>query len=211
MKTFTVYLYRHGITKGNLNAQYIGHTDLPLTSDSVLQLRNIKAHCHYPQVSAVFTSPLKRSVDSANIMFPKNNPLVINELIEYDFGEFEGLTAEKLKDNDDFKAWMQGDMNSRPPFGESNAEFIHRVCSAFEKIVDGLIKTQTETAAIVCHAGVLMTILSCYGLPEAPMAHWQMDPGYGFKLRITPSLWMRANKLEVADTAPVSAKEAPQS
>ena len=99
MKTFTVYLYRHGITKGNLNAQYIGHTDLPLTSDSVLQLRNIKAHCHYPQVSAVFTSPLKRSVDSANIMFPKNNPLVINELIEYDFGEFEGLTAEELKDN----------------------------------------------------------------------------------------------------------------
>ena len=66
-------------------------------------------------------------------MFPKNNPLVINELIEYDFGEFEGLTDEELKDNDDFKAWMQGDMNSRPPFGESNAEFIHRVCSAFEK------------------------------------------------------------------------------
>lgn len=97
MKTFTVYLYRHGITKGNLNAQYIGHTDLPLTSDSVLQLRNIKARCHYPDVSAVFTSPLKRSLDSANIMFPKNNPLVINELIEYDFGEFEGLTAEELR------------------------------------------------------------------------------------------------------------------
>ena len=84
MKTFTVYLYRHGITKGNLNAQYIGHTDLPLTSDSVLQLRNIKARCHYPDVSAVFTSPLKRSLDSANILFPKNNPLVINELIEYE-------------------------------------------------------------------------------------------------------------------------------
>ena len=36
------------------------------------------------------------------------------------------------------------------------------------------------------------------------MAHWQMDAGYGYKLRITPSLWMRANKLEVADTAPIS-------
>ena len=56
-------------------------------------------------------------------------------------------------------------------------------------------------------AGVLMTILACYGLPEAPMAHWQMDPGYGFKLRVTPSLWMRANKIEVADTAPVPTRE----
>ena len=51
-----------------------------------------------------------------------------------------------------------------------------------------------------------MTILACYGLPEAPMAHWQMDAGYGYKLRITPSLWMRANKLEVADTSPISTK-----
>jgi len=64
------------------------------------------------------------------------------------------------------------------------------------------MKTGTTQAAIVGHAGVLMTILSCYGLPEAPMAHWQMDAGYGFKLRITPSLWMQTNKLEVIDTAP---------
>ncbi len=70
-----------------------------------------------------------------------------------------------------------------------------------------MIKSGTETAAIVGHAGVLMAILSCYGIPEAPMAHWQMEAGYGFKLRITPSLWMQANKLEVADTAPISAKK----
>ena len=35
MKTYTIYLFRHGLTKGNLNAQYIGHTDLPLTTDSI--------------------------------------------------------------------------------------------------------------------------------------------------------------------------------
>lgn len=67
------------------------------------------------------------------------------------------------------------------------------------------MKTGTQTAAIVGHAGVLMTILACYGIPEAPMAHWQMDAGYGYKLRITPSLWMQMNKVEVIDTAPVSA------
>ncbi|HIZ11255.1 MAG TPA: histidine phosphatase family protein [Candidatus Eubacterium faecavium] len=209
MKTYTVYLFRHGITKGNINAQYIGHTDYPLTTDSISALRNIKAKYHYPQVEAVFSSPLKRCIESADIMFPKNNPIVINDFIEYNFGEFEECTAKDLENNEDFKNWMRGGMEARPPYGESNAEFIHRICAAFEKVVEGLIKTQTQTAAIVGHAGVLMTILSCYGLPEAPMAHWQMDPGYGFKLRITPSLWMQANKLEVADIAPAGTKEEP--
>ena len=204
MKSFTIYLFRHGLTKGNLNAQYIGHTDLPITTDSISALKSIKAKHHYPDVDAVFISPLKRCAQSAEIMFPKNKALVIEDFIEYNFGEFEGCTAEDLKNNEDFTAWLHGDMYARPPFGESNAEFFARVCSAFEKVVDGLVKTGTQTAAIVGHAGVLMAILACYGLPEAPMAHWQMEAGYGFKLRITPSLWMRSNKLEVIDTSPIS-------
>ena len=204
MKTYTIYLFRHGLTKGNLNAQYIGHTDLPLTTDSISSLKSIKAHKHYPEVDAVFSSPLKRCIDSANIMFPKNNTLVIDDFIEYNFGEFEGQTAEELKDNEDFKNWLHGDIYAAAPYGESNAQFSHRICDAFEKVVDGCVKTGTNNIAIVGHAGVLMTILACYGLPEAPMAHWQMDAGYGYKLRLTPSLWMQARKIEVIDTSPVS-------
>lgn len=207
MKTYTIYLFRHGLTKGNLNAQYIGHTDLPLTTDSISSLKTIKAHKHYPEVDAVFSSPLKRCIDSAKIMFPKNNTLVIDDFIEYNFGEFEGLTAEELKDNEDFKNWLHGDIYAAAPYGESNAQFSHRICDAFEKVVDGCVKTGTNNIAIVGHAGVLMTILACYGLPEAPMAHWQMDAGYGYKLRLTPSLWMQARKIEVIDTSPISLEE----
>lgn len=207
MKSYTVYLFRHGLTKGNLNAQYIGHTDLPLTTDSIASLKSIKAHEHYPKVEAVFSSPLKRCKDSAKIMFPESNTIIIDDFIEYNFGEFEQCTAEDLKNNEDFKNWIRGDMNARTPYGESNAEFVSRVCLAFEKVIDGCIKTGTNNVAIVGHAGVLMTILSCYGLPEAPMAHWQMDAGYGYKLRITPSLWMQGKKLEVIDTSPTSIKD----
>lgn len=207
MKTYTIYLFRHGLTKGNLNAQYIGHTDLPLTTDSISALKKIKATEHYPKVGAVFSSPLKRCKDSAKIMFPENNTLIIDDFIECDFGEFEGLTADELKDNDDFKAWLHGDIYSAPPYGESNAKFAQRICAAFEKVIDGCIKTGNDNIAIVGHAGVIMTILACYGLPEAPMAHWQMDAGYGYKLRLTPSLWMQAKKIEVIDTAPTSLKD----
>lgn len=207
MKSYTLYLFRHGLTKGNLNAQYIGHTDYPLSTFGIDELKKIRTAHHYPSVDAVFVSPLKRAMQSADIMFPDNNKVVIDNFIEYNFGEFEEHTADDLKDNEDFKAWLHGDMYARPPFGESNAEFVQRVCKAFEQVVNGCISTGTQTFAIVAHAGVLMTILSCYGLPEAPMAHWQMDAGYGFKLRITPSLWMQSNKLEVVDISPESAAE----
>lgn len=207
MKSYTLYLLRHGLTKGNINAQYIGHTDLPLTTSSIESLKSIKKKHHYPEVDAVFVSPLKRAIDSADIMFPKNNKIVIDNFIEYNFGEFEGLTAEDLKDNDEFKAWLHGDINSAPPYGESNAEFVQRICESFERVIAGCIAEGQENIAIVSHAGVLMTILSCYGLPEAPMPHWQMDAGYGYKCRITPSLWMQANKMEVIDLCPESLED----
>lgn len=207
MKSYTVYLFRHGLTKGNLNAQYIGHTDYPLTTFGINELKKIALDTPYPEVEAVFVSPLKRAMASADIMFPKNNKIVIDNFIEYNFGEFEECTAEDLKDNDDFKSWLHGDINARPPFGESNAEFVKRICESFEQVVNGCVANGTETFAIVTHAGVIMTLLSCYGLPEAPMAHWQMDAGYGYKLRITPSLWMQGRKLEVVDTAPESIAE----
>ena len=206
MKTYTLYMFRHGLTRGNFNAQYIGHTDYPLTTDSIESLKKIKAKHHYPTVEAVFVSPLKRAMQSADIMFPKNNKIVIDNFIEYNFGEFEEHTAEELKDNEDFQNWIHGDIYAAPPFGESNAQFAQRICEAFEKVINGCIAEGIENIAIVTHAGVIMTILACYGLPEAPMAHWQMDAGYGFKLRITPSLWMRGNKLEVVDTSPVGIK-----
>ena len=103
MKSYNLYFFRHGITKGNLNAQYIGHTDLPLTTDSINELHSIKAKYHYPKVDAVFSSPLKRCKDSAEIMFPDNTIITIDDFIEYNFGEFEQCTADDLKDNEDFK------------------------------------------------------------------------------------------------------------
>ena len=65
------------------------------------------------------------------------------------------------------------------------------------KIIDGLIKTETDRAAIVTHGGVMMALLTNFGLPQLPMHEWITPNGCGYTLRITPSLWMRGHKLEV--------------
>lgn len=207
MKSYTIHLIRHALTKANLEARYVGHTDVPLCTKGIEQIKQIKKAKEYPKVDFVFSSPLKRSVDSAKLIYPDKTPVIIDDFIEYNFGEFEMCTAEDLRDSKEFAEWLHGDVNSRTPHGESNAEFAHRVCAAFEKVVEGLIKTGTTSAAIVSHAGVLMTILSAYGIPEAPMNQWQMDNGYGYTVRITPSIWMRSNKIEVIDTCPFTLDE----
>ena len=63
-----------------------------------------------------------------------------------------------------------------------------------------------HTASIITHGGVIMTILSVYGLPQAPGWKWRMDNGYGFSVRINPMLWSRDKVMEVFDTVPAAPK-----
>ena len=150
MKSYTVYLIRHGMTDEGGEGRYIGHTDVPLSEEGRQQLIRLKDELVYPPVSAVFTSPLSRCTETAAILYPENKAIAIDGLIEYDFGEFENKTAEELKKSPVFPKWLAGEAD--PPFGESNAAFAKRVCGSFEKILEGLMKTGTTDAAIVTHA-----------------------------------------------------------
>ena len=71
MKTFKLHLIRHGMTAGNLQGLYIGSgTDIPLCDEGRAQLNELKERFEYPQVDTVFSSPLLRAVETANILFP---------------------------------------------------------------------------------------------------------------------------------------------
>ena len=60
MKTYTIYLIRHGTTEGNLNGQYIGVTDVPLSTDGINELERLREAGAYPKVWAYYASPLAR-------------------------------------------------------------------------------------------------------------------------------------------------------
>lgn len=202
MKSYYIYLYRNGLTDSNLEGQYIGHTDVPLSDNGIKQVNQMKNDYTYPDVEAVFSSPLKRCLKTAELVFPDKKPIVINDLIEYNFGEYEGRTAEELKENKLFARWLSGEKDVEPPFGESNEAFASRVANCFIKIVDGLLKTGTTKSAIFTHGGVIMYILSAFGIPEAPMHEWMMLGGCGYAIRITPGLWTKGRKFEVIAEAP---------
>lgn len=209
MKSYTIHLIRNALTDENLEGRYIGHTNVEISEDGKNQLAAMKNELVFPPVDAVFTSPLKRCTQTAEILYPENKAIVIDGFIEYNFGEFENKTAEQLEKYEEFPRWLAGEKGVKPPYGESNEEFGRRVCTTFEKVAEGLMKTGTTNAVIVTHGGVIMTILAAYGIPEYPMHEWITPNGCGFTIKINPSLWMRSKKFEVFSEFPYEREELP--
>ncbi len=203
MKTCKIHLIRHGLAEGGVEGQYIGHTDVDLTPDGVRQLEEMRRQYEYPEVQSVLSSPLNRCLQTARILYPDRQPLIFDTLIEYDFGEFEGMTAEELKNEDAFKEWLVGGQDAAPPFGESNGAFQKRVQRAFYDIVNGLIRSGVDSVAIVTHGGVIMTIMQAFALPQAPMHEWMTPNGCGYTLNVIPSVWVNAMKAEAYAEIPL--------
>ena len=202
MKSYYIHMIRHGAVSPTLSGRYIGATDVELSDEGRAALRRLDHELAYPYAKVVFSSPLKRCTQSARILYPDMEPLIIDQLSECHFGEWENKTADELKDDETFLKWLAGDPSAKPPRGESNADFTRRICLIFENIVDGLIKTGTTDAVIVTHGGVMTTLLSVYGLPQAKPFDWVCDNGYGYSLRVTPMLWQRDKVAEVFDRIP---------
>ncbi len=202
MKSYVIHFIRHGAIDETLSGKYIGTTDAPLSDKGKAALRKLDFEQDYPYTKVVFSSPLKRCTETCKILYPNITPLVIANLSECNFGEWEGKTAEELKDSEDFQKWLAGDNTVKPPRGESNADFVRRVCKMFESIVEGLMKTGTTDSVIVTHGGVIMTLLAVYGLPQAKPFEWVMDNGCGYSIRITPMLWQRDKVAEVFKRIP---------
>ena len=104
MRTYKIHLIRHGLTAGNFAGQYIGRTDLHVMPEVVTALSNLKKQIDYPFVDKIYSSPMLRCRQTANIIYPNREITVKDKLIEYDFGDFEGKTANELESNPAYSA-----------------------------------------------------------------------------------------------------------
>ena len=202
MKTYKIYFIRNGLTAGAIAGKYIGSTDEPLCPAGKKQLERLIEDSTYPEVQVVVTSPKRRCRETAEIIYPDRTPIVFENLKECDFGDYEGKTADELASDPAFTAWLMGDMDSCPPNGESNGAFISRICDAFRELCDMLQRNGITEAAVVTHGGVIMALLSAFGLPQAAMPEWRTPGGCGFKTILTPTVWSRIQKIEVTEEIP---------
>lgn len=197
MQNYKIFLIRHGITQGNLEGRYIGFTDLPLCDEGYAAISRMAHDDIYPEVDKVYSSPLKRCLETAEIIYPNRYIKQIDNISECDFGDFEGKTQKDLENNADYLEWIKGGMQAKAPNGESYEEFTLRCVDGLEEIFKDMMKEEIFSAAVITHGGVIMTLLSGLGLPKATPATYACNQGEGFLINMTPFLWQRGTTFEI--------------
>lgn len=206
MKAYHIFLIRHGMTEGNRDGRYIGSTDVPMCEEGKQQIQALAEKAVYPQASLFFSSPLTRCVDTLRILYPEVRPELVPELAECSFGIYENRRFDELKDDETFRKWLAGKGQSAPSGGESGVEFQARCCRGFAALVDKLLRSGETSAVLLTHGGVIMSILSTFGLPRRPFYEWLIGNGCGFEVVVTPQLWMSGRVVEVVAMLPQGAE-----
>lgn len=181
-----VLLLRHGQTQGNLEKRYIGKTDEPLLMEdmeriqkvSSLQKRLKQENLVRPQ--KLFVSPMLRCRQTAELLFPGQEQVVIDKLREMDFGRFEAKNYMELSADPVYQAWI--DSGGRLPFpeGEDRECFIRRTMDGFLQMTEQAWQENCGQIAAVVHGGSIMAILS--GLLQDDYFAYQVPnlAGYAF-------------------------------
>lgn len=186
-----IFLIRHGKTRGNLEARYIGaRTDEPLCQQGIKELKSRK----YPWADQVFVSPMKRCRETAGILYPKLEAKECSLLRECDFGEFENHNYKELSGNPAYQAWIDSGGTLAFPGGESAQAFQERCQKGFALCVEEMFQTQTDRAALVIHGGTIMSILKGYARPRGEYFKWQIENGGYYRLTLDKQQW-EAEKL----------------
>ena len=91
-----IYIIRHGQTELNIKQVLQGRSNYPLNEKGIAQAREAAERLRSVSFSRVFSSPLIRAVQTAEIIAP-GIPVTIDErLIEMDYGPYEGMDLNAL-------------------------------------------------------------------------------------------------------------------
>lgn len=199
-----IYFIRHGATEGNLEKRYIGRTDECLCPEGIERLKELKkfmpdiqavsntAGCK--SAEAVFTSPMKRCIETADILFPDKKNIIIDDFRECDFGDFEGYNYQELNGNADYQHWIDSNGQIAFPNGESPQEFRQRCINGFMQMLQiicgtckmndaaldkGCGRNGISAVAAVVHGGTIMSILEKYE-KHHEYYRWQCGNGSGY-------------------------------
>lgn len=207
MKNYHISLIRHGRTDANDRGLYIGTTDYPLNDAGRNELIDKTERFVYPKVQRVYTSPLLRCTETAEILFPDRERVDAEEFSELHFGAFEGKTAEELLNDPEYRKWLRGGMDAKPPQGESVGELCVRTFRGLHRLLLEMMDEDMNHCAVITHSGVITNALACFGLPKLDPKQIRIAAGEGFEIQINPQMWQQAQAFEILGQIPFLPEE----
>lgn len=188
---------RHGATKSNELRKYLGRTDEALSENGIAGLLDLKHTGIYPAAELVAASPMKRCLQTAEIIYNVPPLLVIDTWREIDFGRFEGKDYQELAGDPEYQKWIDSQGMLPFPEGESRDDFIRRCVDGFRQFCEDLLRQEfhPESAALIVHGGTIMSILSTYSEIDYYSFQCQNGRGYRCELYLSDQIQIREIKL----------------
>lgn len=188
-----IILIRHGTTAWNLEKRYLGHTDIGLLPAAEQELAPLREQLNNVTWDALYCSDLLRCQQTLAHIAPSQagQAKLDARLREIDFGQWEGLTYDQLKDNPQYRDWIDAPQEVTPPQGEPWKAFAGRMDSFLEEcllpIQPTLYSRNTNTnvpkIAVFTHGGVIRYLVSRL-IPELGFWDTHVIPGQAIKIRL---------------------------
>ncbi|HKJ36671.1 MAG TPA: histidine phosphatase family protein [Solirubrobacterales bacterium] len=159
MAGFEVWLARHGETEWSLSKRHTGSTDIPLTENGVRNAAKLAPALAGHQFKRVLSSPLKRALQTAEGAGLRDRAELRDELVEWDYGEYEGKTTAGIQANlqPGWLLWTDG-----CPGGEQAADVAARVDRVIAELRD------LDGDSIVFAHGHVLRVFAARWIEQAP-------------------------------------------
>jgi broad specificity phosphatase PhoE len=153
----TIYLARHGESDWNAENRFQGHTDRPLTELGRRQAELLAGEVAGLPLAAVYTSPLRRCAETAEIVAGTLGvePILEPALCEVDVGSWAGLTRAEVEERfpAGFRSWIAGGNGWED--GETYEQMSERVLAALRAIAG---RHPNDQVLVVSHGGPIRAI-----------------------------------------------------
>ncbi len=176
----TLFLLRHSMTMANEERLYCGSTDLPLSAEGRRLASQMKRERPLPDGDLYATSGMARTNETLALLTGKAPDLILEALREMDFGRFEMLSYDSIKDDPDYVRWIEDDTGTVAcPGGESSSAFRERVFEGGRI----LLEKKWSEAIVVCHGGVIVSLMQAWFPSESRSFYeWQPGPCRGWRI-----------------------------
>lgn len=162
-----VHVFRHGATEWSVSGKHTGLTDVPLTGAGRRNAERLRPLVEGQPFAVVMSSPLQRALDTCRLAGLGDRAQVVDDLVEWDYGDYEGRTSEEIHRSD--PGWQV--FNDGCPNGESPADVGQRV----DRVVERVRRAEGDVA-LFAHGHVLRVLAARWlGLAPAYGRFFDLD------------------------------------
>lgn len=167
-----IILWRHGQTDWNLANRFQGHSDIPLNSVGLYQVKQAAKVLRDLEPTKIISSDLSRALTTASALGEVTGLEVIidKRLRETDGGKWEGKTGAENRESDfeRFVRWIDG---ADEPAGETGERRSEVAARASESVFSHLNELEIdERLVVVTHGGTARCLLG--HILNLPLTSW---------------------------------------